>query len=191
MIYTPILHKAFHYSILVHETHQKQKRKGKDIPYVTHPIHVGVILAKAGASDDVIAAGFLHDTIEDSTPEHKVTKELLASEFNPHISELVFAVSEKNKELPWRERKEKALEEIRNFSHDALLLKSGDVVSNVTELLSDVAQDGNDTFLRFNSDKDQIIWHATEVIKTILDSWSDNPLREDLIFCLEELQHIT
>jgi (p)ppGpp synthase/HD superfamily hydrolase len=63
MIYTPLLHKAFHYAIKIHETDQKQKRKGKDVPYVTHLIHVGMILAKAGASDELIAAGFLHDTV--------------------------------------------------------------------------------------------------------------------------------
>jgi (p)ppGpp synthase/HD superfamily hydrolase len=143
MIYTPLLHKAFHFSIKVHELDQKQKRKGKDVPYVTHPIHVGFILAKAGASDELIAAGFLHDVIEDSVDEAKINKEILEQKFGTKVSTLVASVSEKHRNLSWHERKEAALEEIRQFSHDSLMLKSADVISNTTELISDYEKDGN------------------------------------------------
>ena len=34
--------------------HQNQFRKGTDIPYITHPLAVGIMLAKAGCSDEVI-----------------------------------------------------------------------------------------------------------------------------------------
>jgi (p)ppGpp synthase/HD superfamily hydrolase len=44
------------------EAHKNQFRKGTKIPYVTHPLAVGIILAKAGFPDEVIAAGILHDT---------------------------------------------------------------------------------------------------------------------------------
>ena len=47
------------------KAHQNQVRKGTDIPYITHPLAVGIILAKAGCSDEVIIAGILHDTLED------------------------------------------------------------------------------------------------------------------------------
>jgi (p)ppGpp synthase/HD superfamily hydrolase len=39
------------------KAHQNQVRKGTDIPYITyitHPLAVGIILAKAGYSDEVI-----------------------------------------------------------------------------------------------------------------------------------------
>ena len=35
------------------KAHQNQFRKGTDIPYITHPLAVGIILAKAGCSDEV------------------------------------------------------------------------------------------------------------------------------------------
>jgi (p)ppGpp synthase/HD superfamily hydrolase len=57
------------FSIKTHEVCQKQTRKGKDIPYITHPLIVGLILARAGAGEEVVIAGILHDTIEDSTPK--------------------------------------------------------------------------------------------------------------------------
>jgi len=48
------------------EVYQKQKRKGKDIPYITHPLTVGIILSQIGASEDVVCAGELpgaHETV--------------------------------------------------------------------------------------------------------------------------------
>lgn len=191
MIYTPLLHKAFHYSIRVHEVEQKQKRKGKDVAYVTHPIQVGLILAKAGAPEHVIAAGILHDTIEDSIDEAKVTKEMLEEEFGREVAELVDAVTEKVRGISWHLRKEAAMEEMKHFSHDALLVKSGDVISNNSELISDWQRDGDETFSRFNSTKENIVSHAQEVIETILHAWPENPLAEDLKLCHEGLAAMT
>lgn len=190
MIYTPLLHKAFHFSIQVHEIEQKQKRKGKDVAYVTHPLQVGFLLARAGASDEIIAAGFLHDTLEDSDEENPVTKEFLVEEFGQEVADLVDSVSEKNKALPWEKRKELAMEEIKSFSHDELLLKSGDVLSNNTELLSDFYHEGDATFKRFNATKAKIISHAQEVITVIVEAWSKNPLVEDLNNCYLALEDI-
>jgi (p)ppGpp synthase/HD superfamily hydrolase len=70
---THSLQKAVRFAIKTHEIHQKQKRKGKDIAYITHPLTVGMLLAKAGMRVEVIMAGILHDTIEDSVDEKKVT----------------------------------------------------------------------------------------------------------------------
>lgn len=190
MLYTPLLHKAFHYAIKVHEVDQKQKRKGKDIAYVTHPIHVGFLLSKAGASDELIAAGFLHDVLEDSAPNAKVTKEMLEKEFGTEVAVLVYSVTEKNRDLNWHERKEAALEEIRHFSHDSLMLKSCDVISNISEIISDYERDGIDTFRRFNAPTEQLIDHSLLVIKTILDAWPENPLAADLANCQAGLKSV-
>ena len=188
MLYTPLVHKAFHFSITVHELDQKQKRKGKDVPYVTHPIHVGFILSKAGATDELIAAGFLHDVLEDSADDAKVTVEMLEAEFGKEVAALVASVSEKNRNLSWHDRKESALAEIRQYPNDSLLLKSGDVISNTTELISDFEREGDETFKRFNAPKLQLIEHAQLVIKTILDAWLENPLASDLKNCYAGLE---
>ena len=150
---------------------------------MTHPIQVGLILALAGAPEAVIAAGFLHDTIEDSPEDAKVTKEMIEARFGPDVAALVDAVTEKNKALGWHERKEAAMAEIRLFSHEALMVKSGDVISNATELISDFERDGDVTFNRFNAPKAQLLEHAQEVITTILESWPENPLAADLSSC--------
>src|ERR1019366_6852470 len=94
MIFSLRIKSAIQLSIQVHELDQKQKRKGKDIPYITHPLTVGIILARAGASEDVIIAGILHDTIEDSIPEKKVSYGMIAENFGENVAELVESVTE-------------------------------------------------------------------------------------------------
>jgi (p)ppGpp synthase/HD superfamily hydrolase len=123
-----------------------------------------------------------------------VTKEILEQEFGAGVAALVASVSEKNRDLSWHDRKEAALEEIRQFSHDSLLLKSADVISNTSELISDFEREGSATFNRFNAPKMQLIEHAQLVIQTILDAWPENPLAADVAFCragLEEMKSAT
>ena len=46
--------------------HDGQRRKGSDTPYIVHPIEVAMILQSINAKRDVIIAGLLHDTLEDT-----------------------------------------------------------------------------------------------------------------------------
>ena len=108
MIYTSKIKKAIKFATKTHEVYQKQKRKGKDIAYITHPLTVGIILSQAKASEDVIVAGILHDTIEDSTDEKKVTIEMIEERFGKETSNLVLSVTETDKSLSWEERKKQA-----------------------------------------------------------------------------------
>jgi (p)ppGpp synthase/HD superfamily hydrolase len=191
MIYTPLLHRAIKFAIKTHDVYQKQKRKGKDVAYITHPLTVGIILAHAGASEEVIAAGILHDTIEDSAPTKKVTEAMLQARFGSKVSQLVLSVTEQDKKVPWDVRKQEALHHIEHFSHDELLLKSADVISNVSEILDDQARYGDTIFDRFSVPKSKLLTHYSNVIETILARWDKNPLQEDLVFLKERMQDIS
>lgn len=182
-VFNPRIQSAIRFATQVHEIDQKQKRKGKDVPYLVHPLTVGLILAKAGATDDIIMAGILHDTIEDSIPSKKVTRDMLEQEFGPVVAAAVAAVSESNKSLTWKERKLEALEHIKTMSKVALWVKSADTISNVADLLHDYAQDGDETFERFNASKIEIVKNYRAVIGALLGSWgndSGNPIIRDL-----------
>lgn len=180
MVFTSRVKKAIRFATRTHEVYQKQKRKGKDIPYITHPLAVGFILARVGAEEDVIAAGILHDTIEDSVPEKKVTREMLAERFGENVTALVESVSELHKDLPWGVRKQEAIEHIKDFSHQSLLVKSADIISNASELLDDYKKDGGKVFAPFNAPKEELLKHYLEVILVIVHCWSENPLANDL-----------
>lgn len=188
MIYSYKIKEAIKFATKTHEVYQKQKRKGKDIPYIVHPLTVGLILSQAGANDEVIAAGILHDTMEDSTPEKKVTKEMLVERFGDEIATLVESVTEKDKGLSWEERKSEALEHIKEFSHGSLLVKSADIVSNLYELVDDQKKDGDEVFARFNAPKEKILQHHLKLIRTIVECWPENPLASEIIYLAGQLQ---
>src|SRR3989344_912993 len=180
MLYSQKIQKAIRFSVKTHEVYQKQKRKGKDIPYITHPLIVGLILARAGASEDVIAAGILHDTIEDSIAEKKVTREMIAERFGEKVAELVLSVTESNKELSWEERKREALDHVETLQNESLLVKSADLISNISEIIADHQAGGDEIFERFNAPKEKIVRHYQNMISAVIRRWPENPLIEDL-----------
>jgi (p)ppGpp synthase/HD superfamily hydrolase len=177
---SPVIERAIQLAIQTHEIDQKQRRKGKDVPYITHPLTVALILARAGASEGVIAAGVLHDTTEDSIDEKKVTDEMLTSQFGPEIATLVRSVSESDKSLSWEERKREALEHIEAFTHEELLLKSADTIASASETVADFAREGDAMFAHFNAPKEKIIQNYLNVMTAIIERWEENPLRPDL-----------
>jgi GTP pyrophosphokinase len=68
--------------------HHGQFRRSGD-PYITHPVAVAMILAGLGADDQMLCAGLLHDTVED-TP---YTLAELNRDFGAGIADLVAGVA--------------------------------------------------------------------------------------------------
>lgn len=52
-------------------------------------------------------------------------------------------------------KEKEALEHIQTFSKDSLLVKSADVIANVSELLADIFKDGDVVFERFSVSKEK------------------------------------
>ncbi len=70
------------------EAHEGQKRKS-DEPYIIHPLHVAYLLAELRFEPAVIAAGLLHDVLEDCD----VTHEMLIEHFGQEVHTLVDGVT--------------------------------------------------------------------------------------------------
>jgi len=110
--------------------HRRQRRKDEEAtPYVNHVIEVAFLLAQAGCEAEVVAAGLLHDTIEDTG----VTYEELAVEFGPRVADLVAAVTD-DKSLPKQVRKEKQVEHARAASAEVGAIKTADKTSNLRSI---------------------------------------------------------
>ena len=190
MIYTPRIKSAIRFAVKTHEVYQKQKRKGKNIAYITHPLTVGLILSQARASEDVVIAGILHDTVEDSIKEKKVTVAMLSQRFGPRVAALVDSVTEHRKSDSWAKRKREALRHIATFSHGSVLVKSGDVMANVREIIDDYASDGDKIFSRFHAPKAKVLKNYIQVMDALRHRWPGSPLTSDLRDVRIELQRI-
>ena len=74
------------------EQHKEQKRKSGE-PYIIHPLCVAIILADLEMDKETIAAGLLHDVVEDTG----MTLAEVEKEFNPDVATLVDGVTKLTK----------------------------------------------------------------------------------------------
>ena len=92
---TALITKAYDFANKAHEGHKRYSGE----PYMTHVAAVGLNLAQMGVGPRTIAAGLLHDTIED-TP---ITAEDIRNEFGEEILFLVEGVTKLSSVRYYRE----------------------------------------------------------------------------------------
>jgi len=146
--------------------HRNQFRKGTDIPYITHPFAVGMLLAQSQSDDNVIIAGILHDTVEDTS----VTLEEIRALFGDEVATIVAGCSEPDKSLTWEERKKHTIAELRNAPLEVQLVACADKLHNVTSMLEDHTQIGDALWYRFNRGRDKQQWYFNELVKQLENS---------------------
>jgi len=117
---TDLTGKALNYAMI---KHIKQKRDGGE-PYIIHPIQTAEILMTITDDEKLIAAGYLHDVIEDC----EVTYEELKKEFGKDVADLVMEVT---KEKP---DKKTASYFQRLKTQRGIMLKFADRLSNLSDL---------------------------------------------------------
>ena len=91
------------------DMHRGQIRKSGE-PYLIHPMAVAEILAELGMDEDTIAAGLLHDVVEDTD----YTNEKLAADFGENVALMVDGVT-KLKNLKFESKEEKQAENLRKM----------------------------------------------------------------------------
>ncbi len=109
--------------------HTGMARKGRgNEPYINHLAEVANLLATAlgGRDADLIAAGWLHDTIEDTS----TTQDELAKKFNEHVADLVAEVTD-DMRLPKSTRRRLQVVDAPGKSRGAKLIKIADKISNI------------------------------------------------------------
>ena len=84
-----LVRQAFEFSYALH---QGQKRASGE-PYICHPIEVAGLLRDLGGDSAMIAAGFLHDVVEDT----EVTSEEIEATFGAEVRQLVEGVTKLSK----------------------------------------------------------------------------------------------
>jgi (p)ppGpp synthase/HD superfamily hydrolase len=167
--------------------HRGQQRKGGDEPYVLHAVTVAMLLAANGAGEDLICAAYLHDTVEDVG----VDLEEIASSFGDEVAELVRAVTE-DRLRSWHDRKTAMIEHLAEAPQNVLALKAADVCTNITDVVLDHRQIGDDVWLRFRRGAGRQQWYYTTVAETVLHRLEGfEGLRAELESRVEELRAIS
>ena len=110
--------------------HAGQRRKFDGAPFIEHPVEVASLLCDAGAPDDVIAAGILHDTLEKTSTDMAE----LRARFGSRTAGLVAAVSEDESIGGYATRKAALRRQVEAAGPEAMMVFAADKVSKVREL---------------------------------------------------------
>lgn len=142
--------------------HGEQKRKYTGNPYIEHPIRVAQLVKEAGGTEEMIAAAYLHDVVEDVPypnflaaawwfegwdlhddetykllSERSNKLECIEFMFNPEVASLVEMVTDVS--LPTdgnrKARKQKDLEHLAQASPEGKTIKLADLIDNSRDIV--------------------------------------------------------
>ena len=155
------LNDAIRYAV---EKHEGQYRKGTMMPYIVHPLETMQILYSMSADTNLMIAGVLHDTLEDTS----ASKEELELLFGESVSRMV-AMHSEDKSKSWEERKQTAIAELAEADKSFKMLVMADKVSNLRSMLRDYRAEGESFWNRFNRPKAQQAWYYSKIQDALYD----------------------
>jgi len=145
------------------KAHRKQVRKGTKKAYIIHPFAVGILLAKAGCSKEVIAAGILHDVVEDA----RVKPDRIREEFGDRVASIVEQCTEPDKRRAWEKRKQHTLDTLKKASLDAKYVVCADKLHNIRTIERDYKKKGERIWKRFRRGREHQKWYYTSLVKAL------------------------
>lgn len=177
MNHTPQIKKAIQFAARKHHGHMRMVSTGDEpLPYITHLFSVALLAAEDGASDDVVTAALLHDTVEDTG----TSREELVAAFNEHVARLVEEVSEhKEKDgqkLGWKERKEDYLARMKDISEEALIIAIADKVDNVESRIEEYERGGAAFLDNWSQPNGEYLWFYDEALLVAQARLPEHPL---------------
>ena len=154
--------------VFAYKAHDGKYRKGEvgngeKIPFIVHPLEVARRLEKYGFDEEVIAAGFLHDVVEDTN----YMLEDIENIFGKKIASLVEGDSEKDKTLSWHERKQGTIDRIRELDLEHKAIVCCDKCSNLSSIYLLAGKQGCLNFKDFKGEIDEYKWYYNSIYESL------------------------
>ena len=123
----PLSQSALEFAV---KRHAGQTRGADRADFVFHPAEVGSVLERLHYPDYVVAAGVLHDVLEDTDVESRD----IEARFGPEVAKLVVTLSDDPSIGDEERRRENLRERVREAGGYASVIFAADKVSKVREL---------------------------------------------------------
>lgn len=138
--------------------HRDQRRKGGDIPYVSHLLGVASLALEAGADEDGAIAALFHDAVEDQGGAPRLAE--IRARFGAGVAAIVADCSDHAGEPrpPWRQRKEAYVASLAAKPAASLRVSLADKTHNAGAILADLAAHGPAVWDRFTGGRDGTLW---------------------------------
>ena len=158
--------------------HDGQLRKGTDLPYVSHVYGVMHLVGQQpGVDENTIIAAVLHDVLEDASDKYSI--EDMERDFGEQATTYVRMISKDKSLNTWQERADDYLSRLDLISSPPLVIAACDKVHNLSSILADYDEVGEELWQRFNSGKESQRWWYCAVYAKI-----ERRLREDYLMDL-------
>ena len=160
---TSIVDKAI---IFATKCHKNTSRKGKTTPYILHTLGTMSIVASMTDDYEIIAAAALHDVVEDTD----CTIDEIEKEFGKRVRDIVASESENTldnyENLNWKEKKQKAIDRLKESSIEIKIVALADKLSNVRDMYSDYCKVNDKLWTRFKEPSKELHkWRFNELTK--------------------------
>lgn len=169
------------------KAHEGQKRKdGKD--FFTHPLKVAGLLKIYGYSPELIAAGFLHDVVEDT----KVTLKDMEKEFPESVVNYV-QINTENKTKTWLERKQHTHMQIPHLTVEERALIAADKFANVSDIEENLINLSEDEYWGlFNAPYESQRWYYMGIgvalfVNLTKEEIQNNPIFNDYLVLVKRV----
>ena len=186
---TPKIQKAIK---LAAEKHAGQVRQGDGLPFTVHLFEVAWILENYTNDENVIAAGLIHNVVNNVDDYSLVD---VKNDFGELIMAIVFDVSEDKDaggdlggQASWEERKTKYLQHMETMSQEAMLICAADKIVNLIAISDSMKTGEKDLWTKMGVESNKLFWFYGEVLKT-LQKRSYSKISEEMSAILKKVQN--
>jgi GTP pyrophosphokinase len=152
------------------QIHARQKRKGTEIPYLSHLLGTCSIAFEYGATETEAIAALFHDAIEDGLPTEAARATVYG--FGDEVARIVEACTDGTApKQAWRPRKEAYLASLANKDHSVLLVSASDKLHNARSIVRDRRGVGEVVWDRFKVQKSETLWYY----RSLVTAYRTNP----------------
>lgn len=167
--------------------HARQKRKGTDIPYLSHLMGVTALVLENGGDEDQAIAALLHDAVEDQGGLK--TLEEIRQRFGQHVAEIVDGCTDAYTipKPPWKQRKQDYLTHLHQASPEIVRVSLADKLHNARSISADLQRYGVSTWRRFNGGREGTLWYYHSLVDIFVKR-SSSPMVAELQRAVEAIE---
>lgn len=178
---SPVVERALE---IAQRAHSEQRRESDCAPFLEHPVAVAGLLAEAGFSEEVVAAGLLHDVVEDTDLDPST----LAAALGARVAGLVEAMSEDESIDSYPERKAAHRDRIAGAGRDAAAIFAADKLAKARELRQALADDPDGVESRSQQPLERKLDHYRRSLEMLREAHGDLPWLDVLASELDALE---
>jgi len=186
MTYSPRFEAALVYATHVHAG---QVRKGTRIPYISHLLAVGALVAEHGGDEDQVIAALLHDAPEDQSGAGRLDD--IRVRFGEPVARIVEACSDTFEEPKpaWQPRKEAYLAHLKSAPKEVLLVSAADKLHNARAIVADLRREGGAAFEKFTGKEAGTLWYY-DALASEYEARYPGPLADELRRVVQEMRRL-